>query len=141
MSKISMSTKVGVPAEKVWEMIGGFNDLADWHPAIAKSELEEEGGATIRTLHLVGGGVVRERLEMTDEEGRAYTYSIIESPLPVANYSATIRVSGEGDDCTIEWSSDFNPMGAPENDAVEAIQGIYQAGFDNLQKIELQDFG
>ena len=135
MSKLSMSTKVGVPAEKVWELIGGFNDLADWHPAIAKSELEEEGGATIRTLHLVGGGVVRERLEMTDEEGRAYTYSIIESPLPVANYSATIRVSGEGDDCTIEWSSDFNPMGAPENDAVEAIQGIYQAGFDNLQKI------
>jgi hypothetical protein len=135
MSKISMSTKVGVPADKVWELIGGFNDLADWHPAIAKSELEEEDGATIRTLHLVGGGVVRERLEMADDEGRAYTYSIIESPLPVADYSATIQVSGEGDDCTIEWSSNFNPQGAPENDAVKAIQGIYQAGFDNLQKI------
>ncbi len=135
MSKLSMSTKVGVPAEKVWELIGGFNATPDWHPAIAKSELTEEDGATIRTLHLVGGGVVRERLEMTDDEGRAYTYSIVESPLPVANYSATIRVSGEGDDCTIEWSSDFKPMGTPENDAVKAVQGIYQAGFDNLQKI------
>ena len=135
MSKISMSTKVGVSAEKVWELIGGFGALADWHPAVAKSELEEEDGATMRTLHLVGGGIIRERLERSDDEARTYTYSIVESPLPVANYSATIRVSGEGDDCTVEWSSDFNSQGAPENDAVNAIQGIYQAGFDSLQKI------
>jgi len=135
MAKISMSTKVGVPAEKVWELIGGFDALPRWHPAISKSELKKDGNTTIRTLHLVGGGVVRERLERSDDSGRTYTYTILESPLPVANYTATIHVTGEGDDCTVEWSSEFNPSGAPENDAVKVIEGIYKAGFDNLQKI------
>ncbi len=29
MTKVSMSVNLGVPAEKVWELIGGFNALAD----------------------------------------------------------------------------------------------------------------
>jgi hypothetical protein len=33
------------------------------------------------------------------------------------------------------WSSDFEAVGAPESQAVETIQGIYQAGFDNLKKL------
>ena len=35
----------------------------------------------------------------------------------------------------IEWSSEFKPSGAPESEAVQAIQGIYQAGFDSLRKM------
>lgn len=135
MAKISMSTKVGVPAANVWELIGGFDALPRWHPGIAKCSLKKDGNTTVRTLHLVGGGVVRERLEKADDSGRTYTYTILESPLPVANYTATIHVEGEGEDCTVEWSSEFNPSGAPENDAVKMIENIYKAGFDNLQKI------
>ena len=33
------------------------------------------------------------------------------------------------------WSSNFEAVGAPENNAVEVIQGIYQQGFDNLKKM------
>ena len=41
----------------------------------------------------------------------------------------------EGGGCTVEWESDFQASGAPDNDAVQVIQGIYQAGFDNLKKM------
>ena len=42
----------------------------------------------------------------------------------------------EGDSgCTVTWESDFQPSGAPENDAVDVITGVYQAGFDNLKKM------
>ena len=74
-------------------------------------------------------------MDKVDDGGRTYTYSIIDSPLPIANYTSTIKVSGEGDNSTIEWSSDFDAVGAPDQDAMNAVQGIYQAGFDNLKKM------
>lgn len=133
MAKISMSTDLNASADQVWKMIGGFNALPDWHPAVEKSELTQEGQT--RTLSLAGGGTIVEKLEKVDDGARTYTYSIVDSPLPVSNYTATIKVSGEGDNSTIEWSSEFSADGASDTDAMKAIEGIYQAGFDNLRKM------
>ncbi|MGI9305637.1 MAG: SRPBCC family protein [Gammaproteobacteria bacterium] len=135
MTTVSMKTDLNVPADQVWEIVGRFNALPDWHPAVEKSELED--GGKLRRLSLVGGGSIVERLEQLDEEEQLYRYSIIESPLPVANYSATLRVkpSKDGKGCSVEWSSDFNPAGASLEEATKAIQGVYQAGLDNLSKL------
>ena len=133
MAKFSMSTDLNASADQVWKLIGGFNALPDWHPAIEKSELTEEGQT--RTLSLAGGGKFIEKLEKVDDGARTYTYSIIDSPLPVSNYTATIKVSGEGDNSTIEWSSEYEAAGASNDEALKAIEGIYQAGFDNLKKM------
>lgn len=134
MAKVTMNTRLTVSPDKVWELIGGFNALPDWHPAVEKSELEEEG--SMRKLSLAGGGTIIEKLEKVDENERTYTYSIVDSPLPVANYTATIRVKDDGSgNTTVEWIGEFNPEGATENEAVEVIQGIYQAGLDNLKKM------
>lgn len=133
MAKVSMSTNLNVSADQVWKMIGGFNALPDWHPAVEKSELTQEGQT--RTLSLAGGGSIVEKLEKVDNGARTYTYSIVDSPLPVSNYTATIKVSGEGGNSTIEWSSEFDADGAPEEAAMSAIADIYQAGFDNLKKM------
>jgi hypothetical protein len=129
-----MSTELPASVKNVWDLIGGFNALPDWHPAIEKSELSEDGSQ--RTLHLVGGGSIVERLEKTDDE-HTYRYSILESPLPVRNYTAAIAVkpNPDGTSCTVEWSSDFQAAEASDNEATEVIQGIYQAGFDNLRKM------
>lgn len=134
MAKVSLNTRLGVSADKAWELIGGFNALPDWHPAVEKSELEKEGQERILTL--AGGGRIVERLERSDDAERVYSYSILNSPLPVANYKATIRVrDAEGGACDVEWSSEFDPAGAPEADAVKVIEGIFQAGLDNLNKM------
>jgi hypothetical protein len=136
MAKVSLSSNLPVSPESIWQLIGGFNTVPDWHPAVEKCEIETEGNATYRRLSLVGGGTILEKLEMSDDDGHLYSYSIVESPLPVANYKATIRVvEAEGGGSTIEWSSEFEVAGAPESDAVKAIEGIYQAGFDNLKKM------
>ncbi len=135
MTKVSMTTRVPVSPEKIWDLIGQFNALPDWHPAVEKSALEE--GGQVRRLSLVGGGSIVERLEKIDEDEHVYRYSILESPLPVTDYTAELRVrpDKDGDGCTIEWSSEFEPQGASAGDATEVIQGIYQAGFDNLKKL------
>lgn len=136
MSKVSLSSNLPATPDAIWKLIGGFNALPDWHPAIAKSEIVTEGNITRRKLSLLGGGTIVEKLEKSDDDGHVYSYTIEESPLPVANYMGTIRVTeAPGGGSTVEWSSDFEAAGAPENDAVQAIQGIYQAGFDNLRKM------
>ncbi|MGQ0658598.1 MAG: SRPBCC family protein [Chromatiales bacterium] len=135
MATVSMSTWLPVPIDQVWRLIGGFNTLAEWHPAFQKSDLQD--GGRVRRLQLAGGGNIIERLESFSENEHMYTYLIEQGPLPVANYKATIKVRQEPGKtgCTVEWSSEFVPSGAPENDAVAAIQGVYQAGFENLKKL------
>ncbi len=132
MAKVDMKTGLNVAPEEVWKLIGGFNALPDWHPAIENSELEEEG--SMRRLSLAGGGTIVEKLVKLDDKERVYSYSIIDSPLPVTNYEATIRVKDDGEgNTTLEWSSEFEAEGAAENEAMDVIAGIYQAGFDNLK--------
>lgn len=137
MAKVSLSTTLPVSARMVREVIGGFNNLAKWHPAVAKSEETKEGTPTIRSLTLHGGGAIVERLEGKDDEQRTYTYSILAGPLPVAGYKASLHVEDnpDGKSCTVEWSSAFEPSGASEPEAVKVIRGIYEAGFDNLRKM------
>ena len=135
MPKVSMSTHLPSSVDQVWDAIGGFNAIANWHPAVETSQLSD-GGET-RTLSLAGGGKIVERLERLDDQGRSYRYSIVDSPLPVSNYSAEIRVvpSEDGKGCSVEWSSEFAAEGASDQEASQVIQGIYQAGFDNLKKM------
>jgi hypothetical protein len=134
MAKVKLESEIGVAPDDLWRMIGQFNALPDWHPAIESSDLED--GGRIRRLRLFGGGEIVERLEMVDDDDRLYRYSIISGPLPVANYTATMRVRDDGKgNSRVEWSSEFEPSGTSESDAIQAIQEVYQAGFDNLKKI------
>jgi hypothetical protein len=113
VTKVNLSTKLPVSARTV------------------------EGAATIRRLTLHGGGTIVERLEGKDDKKRGYTYSILEGPLPVAGYQASLHVEEheDGKGCTVEWSSEFTPSGASEPEAVKVIRGIYEAGFANLRKM------
>ncbi len=134
-SRVSSSTHIDVPAERVWELIGQFKALADWHPAVEKSELEQ--GGKMRRLSLVGGGTIVERLERIDDESFKYSYSIVNSPLPVTNYVSELKVvkddSGKG--CRVEWSSEFEPAGTSASDAEKVIRDFYEAGVKNLQAL------
>ena len=135
MTKVSLSTKLAVPADQVWNVIGGFNALPNWHPAVKESKLD--AGGRVRKLDLAGGGSMTEKLEKFDDRQHVYSYSIVQGPLPVSNYVATLKVnrSKDGKACTVEWSSQFSPAGASEADAAKMVEGIYQAGFESLKKM------
>ena len=90
----------------------------------------------MRKLSLAGGGTIIEKLVKKSDTERLYSYTIEDSPLPVANYTSTIRVMDDGKGKSqVEWSSEFTPKNVSDDDAVQVIQGIYQAGFDNLKKM------
>jgi len=130
--EVKQSVRLPVPVTDVWKRIGGFNSLFDWHPMVEKSEVQ---GGTVRKLTLPGGATIVQKLEGKDDKSYKYSYSVTETPLPVADYHSTIEVRRDGDESIVEWMGRFEPKGADAKDAQKAIQDAYQAGLDNLKKM------
>lgn len=124
----------GTP-DGVWAMVGDFCAIKDWHPAVADCEQMEEEGDTYRILTLGDGGKIKEKLTKTGDT--SYSYDIIESPLPVQNYSATLTVEEDDEDGKVEilWVAEFDPAdGVEEEKAVEVITGIFKDGVKGIRK-------
>ncbi|TMJ39904.1 MAG: SRPBCC family protein [Alphaproteobacteria bacterium] len=133
-ASVSKKLEIAAAPDKVWAAIGGFCDIGSWLTIVVKCEITEADGKKVRTLTTGDGGILVESLERWDDDGMSYTYRIQSSPLPMENYISTIKVSGNSETSTVEWSSSFDPKGAPEADVVKTISGIYQVGFDGLKK-------
>jgi len=124
----------GLPPE-IWQVVGDFCAIKDWHPAVASCEETKEGDVTFRTLTLKGGGKIKEKL--TGTEDAAYNYEIVESPLPVKNYKSKLwlEVDDEPDRSVILWQSDFDPAdGKTEEEAKKVITGILADGVKGIKK-------
>jgi hypothetical protein len=72
----------------------------------------------------------------------SFTYRIIESPLPLADYFSTLSVTPGPAGAMVKWTGKFkrkNPADTPpagEDDAaaVKLIEVVYKTGLDNLKK-------
>jgi len=136
MANLVRSIKLSAPAEEVWGRIGPFGALADWHPAIDRCTVEGEGVGAVRTLRIMGGAEVKERLEAQDDGARSATYAGVEIPLPVTDYRGTLTVAPEPDGgCTVTWQATFEPDGVPEEMATQMIAGVFDSGLDGLRSL------
>ncbi len=140
MAQVYASSVIGAPAARVWEAIRDFNGLPSWHPAIAESRIE--GGAPadqvgcVRAFRLKDGGFIRERLLALSDYDLSCTYSILESPMGVENYVATLKLTPitDGERTFAEWSAEFDCAPEREAELVASIGGgVFQGGFDALK--------
>lgn len=140
MALVYASSVIAAPAARVWETIRDFNGLPNWHPAIAESRIESGAPADqvgcIRAFRLRDGGFIRERLLALSDYDFSCSYAILESPMGVENYVATLKLTPitDGDRTFAEWSAEFDC--APEREAeLVALIGtdVFQGGFDALK--------
>jgi carbon monoxide dehydrogenase subunit G len=134
MVDVTVNTRVPAAVQQVWDTIGKFGALADWHPAVVSSETED--GGKKRRLTLVDGSQILEELVAQDEGSHTYTYTIVQpGPMPVQNYEATIKVEDDGQgNSKVTWSGQFEPTSNPD-DARKAVENVYQTGLENLKKM------
>ncbi|WP_077033157.1 SRPBCC family protein [Pelomonas sp. KK5] len=146
--KVIESVTIAVPPDRVWALVGNFDALKDWHPAIAESPATQGNTVgSVRSLTLKGGGALTETLERYDGPGMKYSYRAKDGgALPVTNYTSTLSVSAvEGDPgkSLVEWRGAFY-RGHPGNEpppelnddaAIAAITAVYQSGLANLKKL------
>lgn len=132
--ELTRTADVAAPPAKVWQTIGDFCGIGNWHPAVEKCTPSEQDGMKVRTLSLKGGGTIKEEQVSRDDKVMTYTYTILESPLPVSDYKSTLSVAPEGSGSKVTWSGTFNAKGAPDSVAKDAIQGIYDSGLKAISE-------
>jgi hypothetical protein len=138
--KVYTSSVIDASADAVWAHIRDFNGLPKWHPAIAESRIEQNWPADrvgcIRNFRLRDGGLIREQLLTLSDYDYQCTYSILESPMGVDNYIATLKLTPvtDGNRTFAEWSAEFDPPSGQERKLADSIgQGVFQTGFDSLK--------
>jgi uncharacterized protein YndB with AHSA1/START domain len=141
MPRVYVSSVIDAPAARVWERIRDFNALPRWHPRIRDSRIENGEPADrvgcVRDFHLQNGDRIRERLLGLSDYDMFCTYSILESPMPITDYVATLRLTPitDGDRTFAEWTAEFECDAAVAADLVAGIgQNVFQAGFDSLKR-------
>lgn len=132
--EVAKSIDVAAPPAAVWKAIGDFCGIGNWHPALQSCELSKKGDKTHRTLTLKGGGTILEEQLSFDDSDMGYSYAILESPLPVTEYTAKIGVKPSGSGSTVTWTASFKAKGADDAKAQEVIGGIFDAGLAALAK-------
>jgi len=129
------TTKVKGADADAWAKFGAFCAIKDWHPAVANCEESTEGDAKFRTLTLKDGAKIKEKLTGTSATG--YTYAIIESPLPVKDYTASFSARPDADESgttLFVWSSNFMAKDKPDSEAKTVIEGIFKDGLASLSE-------
>lgn len=132
MARAHASLKTAHSPDRVWALVGGFDNLPQWLPFIVESVISE--GGRLRTLKAADGNIIVERMQTFDEQARTCTYSIEQSPFPISSYLATVRVSADGQGSLVEWFGEFTAVGISEDEAHELFQGVYEDGMQTLAK-------
>jgi len=141
MVKVYRSTVLDAPADRVWRDLRDFNGLPNWHPLIESSRIEKSHPADkvgcVRNFQLKDGARIREKLLSLSDYDYSCTYSIIESPMDLSDYIATLRLLPvtEGNRCFIEWSAEFECPPEKAGELAETVGGgVFQTGLDALKK-------
>lgn len=141
MARVYVSSVIAAPAARVWERVRDFNALPRWHPTIRESRIENaepsDKVGCVRDFRLQNGDRIREQLLGLSDYDFFCTYSILESPMPLTSYVATLRLTPvtDGDRTFAEWSAEFDCSPDVATDLVNNIgTNVFQAGFDSLKR-------
>lgn len=133
MVEVSVEVELAASPPRVWLLVSDFHGLCHWHPDV-KHSASERGGHR-RRLTLDDGSQVLEELSALSAANRSYSYRMVEGPLPVRDYTATVAVrerpSGRGS--VVRWSSRFEvEEGADLQVVRDTLEELYRVGLEAL---------
>ena len=134
------SAVIDAPIDRVWAVLRDFNSHDQWHPAVARSRMENDvagdvvGG--VRRFSLSDGTELREQLLSHSDREHTFTCCILDSPLPLFDYMATVRLKPVTDGNRTFWEG-RSQFRAPDDRAAELKNRvgrlIFEAGFGGLR--------
>lgn len=131
---IVQSVVLHASAAQVWDVVGGFYTIHEWHPDIAKTGISDTQVSTRqmrRDLTFPGQPITTEELLFMDNENFHYRYKWYAGAWgeEVQNYFARIQVldTDAKNRCVLVWASTFDYV-------EDAISQFYQNGFKALEE-------
>lgn len=140
MPRVYVSALVEAPAPRVWAIVRDFDGLPRWVPAVVESRIEDgmpsDRVGCVRAFTLRNRERFRERLLALSDYDYTVTYSILESPFPLTDYVATLRLFPvtETDTTFAEWQAEFEctPDRAPGLQR-RIGEDVFRAAFERLK--------
>ena len=136
MVKIVKSTIMDAPVEAVWDVLRDFNGHDVWHPAVADSHIERgqpsDRIGCVRRFHLADGSELREQLLTLSDIDMAFSYCLLDTPIPLLNYVAHVRLAPVTDGDMTFWhcESRFDTPAGMETELAHTVgTDIYEGGF------------
>ncbi|MEP5762321.1 MAG: SRPBCC family protein [Litoreibacter sp.] len=140
MVKVVRSTILPAPIEAVWELLRDFNGHDQWHPAIATSQIERRHDADrvgcVRKFKLTNGAELREQLLALSDADMAYSYCLLDTPIPLLNYVSHVQLIPvtNTDDTFWQWTGSFDTPADERATLTDMVaHDIYDAGFDAIR--------
>jgi hypothetical protein len=133
-AEVSREVLIDAAPGRVWQIVGPFCSISEWHPLIARCVEESVGGEPHRRLTSKADEAFVEKLVSHDTDGMSYSYAIVESPLPLRDYRSTLSVADAGEGRSrLTWRSTFEPNDAQTKEAESVVAAIYEAGLSAVK--------
>jgi Polyketide cyclase / dehydrase and lipid transport len=139
--RIVKSTIIDAPSSRVWDALRDFNGHDRWHPAVATSVIERAQSSDkigcVRRFKLKDGSELREQLLALSDLEQAYSYCLLDTPIPLFNYVAHVRLLPvtDGDRTFWHWECRFNTRPGEEATMTRMVgEQIYEAGFAAIRE-------
>lgn len=133
MTTVTVTDTFDHPVDQVWPVVADFGGIHKYMRGMPETEVKGSGIGQDRFLGMPGGTVV-ERLTWLDDDNHAFSYTILEGPLPFERYVATVKLTPKGDTTDIEWQGNFEVNGVPEEEGVAMANGIYSGAIKGFKK-------
>jgi hypothetical protein len=138
-TKQSITKKLNVPADAVWNAIRNIGRLDVWFPIIETCRIEGDGQGALRYMTIVNnGGDITDTIEEIDDANLRLVYLRPVSPFPVTYYKGTVEVFKSYDGLGIVvWTIEFESKPEDCVAVAELVQSAISAGIDGME----QDLG
>jgi hypothetical protein len=140
MPRVVRSTVIAAPVETLWAILRDFNGHDQWHPAVAESVIERglpaDRVGCVRRFRLADGSELRERLLTLSDADMAFSYCLLDTPIPLLNYVAHVRLAPvtDGDETFWHWESRFDTPKGREAELARLVgDEIYSSGFNAIR--------
>lgn len=139
--RVFESAVIDAPVGRVWALIGDFDSMPDWQPAIMHSEIENglpgtAIGCIRRTTQRDGTQIRAVQVARSDAE-TFYAYEILSAPIPIANYAGTLRLRPvtANERTYIEWSCRFDAEPAVVQNAAAVLREAFRTSFEHIGRL------
>lgn len=130
LQMIAHAVELAAPPDAVWSSIGEFG--SNWHPLVARVALTGTGIGQLRTIELLDGKELVERLEAIDDAKRFCRFTSI-AGLAAAHYTGTLEVKPQGSSCIAEWRVQFLADGQPDIVVKTLVSKMLKSGLESLK--------
>ena len=142
VTRVSETTVIEGDPSRLWAILRDFSNVARWHPDVKDSVIEDGGPGdrvgAVRALRLSSGIRIRERVTAISDKDMTYSYSVVESPFPLAYHTSTVSLAPvDGDNrIAVTWSVEFSLReGDPSQIATSIRQSVILLGFEGLRAL------